>query len=95
MQEEKSLCGSFCSIRDPNDDDLKMQLITAYWDVAFDAGGEGDYRTAIDYCKKIETLGVPKEEMKTALFNYMNGAYNLLIMDLTMAGDTDQALMVL
>ena len=79
----------------PNDDDLKVQLITAYWDIAFDAGGEGDYRTAIDYCKKIEALGVPKEEMKTSLFNYLNGAYNLLIMDLTMAGDTDQALMVL
>lgn len=79
----------------PDDSDVKLNLIRVYWTYAYAAGQESDYRNAIDYCKKIEALGVPNEEMKTSLLQYVNSAYNLWVIELGMAGETDEARQIL
>ena len=74
---------------------IRDALLSMYWEIASNAIEGGDYGTSLDYAIKMKNLGPKSNEQAESLDGYISSTYNMWILDLTMSGDTDQALEVL
>ena len=77
------------------DTNIRDMLFSMYWDMVNEANDIEDYRTCLDYAIKMNNIGPYPDEKQAALDGYISSTFNVYIIQLTMAGDTDQALEVL